>query len=153
MEQHGAALLPARSEKNRNTKKNTELTVSLCYPSRIELHWHKQTRLSPLSLPHSIDSVDNLDSPEKSLSSWPQTLCLSAHAYNIFLQPRGCFPPPFPLLLLPQFSSEFLSQHVWKKAGFVGRDWKLVPKSTPLLSSGRPAANWTQAWFVPLRRA
>lgn len=27
-------------------KKNPELTVSLCYPSRIELHWHKQTRLS-----------------------------------------------------------------------------------------------------------
>lgn len=48
--------------------------------------------------------MDNLDSPEKSLSSWPQTLCFSARTYNIFLQPQGCF---FPLSYFPSSCSSF----------------------------------------------
>lgn len=137
----------------RNKKSYRADSVSLFPPVELSCSGiHSQTL--PLSLPHSIDSVDNLDSPEKSLSSWPQTLCLSAHAYNIVLQPRGCF---FPLLLLlflflPQFC-EILSQHVCEKKGFVGRDWQRLPKSTPLLSLGRPSANWTLAGFVPLGHA
>ena len=141
--------------------------MSLCYPSRIELHWHKHRRL-PLSPSLTLLTLWIILTPQKkSLSSWPQTLCLSAHASNISLPPRGFFffpPPPSPLSLFSPSSSSSLSPSPvlqWdpeptrleeekkkkKKAGFVGRGWKRVPKSTPLLSSGRPAANWTRAGF------
>lgn len=95
--------------------------------------------------------MDNLDSPEKSLSSWPQTLHLSAHAYNISLKPWGCFSPslflPSSFPSSPVFHWDLEPTCLEKKAGFVGWFWEWVPRSTSLLSSGKPAANWTGAGF------
>ena len=103
---------PRLKKWNKKKKKKTELTVSLCYPSRIELHWHKHRRL-PLSPSLTLLTLWIILTPQKkSLSSWPQTLCLSAHAYNIFLQPRGCFfffSPPSPFSLFSPSSSSSLS--------------------------------------------
>ena len=94
-------------------------TISLCSLDSIEMHtgksWQRFAALSlsvslslltslsvPLSsLPLSIDSVDNLDSPVKSSSSWPQTFCSCAHAYSIFLSSPQALSPLSPSIPPP----------------------------------------------------
>lgn len=86
----------------------------------------------------SLLAVDNLDSTEKSLSSWPQTVRSSAHVYNISLRPRGRFSYSFPSFFSPSPSPSLpallrVSEPTGlEKAGFVGREWEGVPKSTPV---------------------
>lgn len=88
----------------RGEKQSWADSVSRCYLVEL-LYTGIITQHSAVLSP---DSEDNLDSRgKKFLSSWPQTLCFSAHAYNIFLQPWGCFSPLSSLRLLLLFPPLF----------------------------------------------
>lgn len=95
----------------------TELTVSLFY-RRIELHWHKQTRLS-LSPSLTLLTLWIILTPQKNPQAAGHKPCAWVHMHTISPSSPGAVFPPLsfclPLFLLPQFSIEILSQHAWKK--------------------------------------
>lgn len=130
-----------------------ELTVSVsrCYP--VELTY------TGIIIKHSaflsLDSEDNLDSRGKILKQLATNLVLQCTCIQYLPPALGLFPPllSFPLLLLLLFplllqqdpEPTCLKKEAKKKAGFVGRVWQWVPKSTLSFSFGKLAANFSGA--------